>query len=93
MVSLRTGQPIVFHAGQPDADILSDDMKDLYTYGKVFQTRWVTVHDTATDGNTPFNANVLAKAKGDPVEAAGERAVPPRLAPSSTSTRPATRTR
>jgi len=64
VISLRTGQPVVFHAGQADADILSDDMMDLHTYGKVFQTRWVTVHDTATDGNTPFNANALAKAKG-----------------------------
>ena len=29
-----------------------------------FQTRWVTIHDTAVDGNTPFDANALAKAKG-----------------------------
>ncbi len=64
LISLRTGQPIVFHAGQPDADILSDDMKDLHTYGKVFQTRWVTLHDTAADGLAPFSANALAKTKG-----------------------------
>jgi hypothetical protein len=49
---------------QADADILSDDMMDLHTYGKVFETLWVTVHDTAIDGNTPFDANALAKAKG-----------------------------
>jgi Alkaline phosphatase PhoX len=64
VISLRTGQPIVFHAGQADADILSDDMRDLHTYGKVFQTHWVTVHDTATDGTTPFNSNALAKTRG-----------------------------
>ena len=65
VMSLRTpGQPIAFHAGQADADILSDDVKDLHTYGKVFQTRWVTIHDTATDGTTPFDANALAKSAG-----------------------------
>jgi hypothetical protein len=64
VTSLRSGQPIVFHAGQADADILSDDVKDLHTYGKVFQTRWITIHDTAVDGNAPFGANALAKAMG-----------------------------
>jgi hypothetical protein len=63
--SLATpGQPITFHAGQADADITSQDTKDLNTYGKVFDTRWVTVHDTAVDGATPFDANAAAKAKG-----------------------------
>src|SRR5207249_4727131 len=55
------GQPIVFHSGQVDADILSQDTKDLHTYGHVFTTRWVTVHDTSTDGTTPFDANAAAK--------------------------------
>lgn len=53
---------IVFHAGQADADILSQDVKDLHTYGKRFTTVWVTIHDTATNGTTPFDANALAKA-------------------------------
>jgi hypothetical protein len=57
------GQPIVFHPGAADADILSQDEKDLHTYGKVFTTNWITIHDTAVDGNAPFNANALAKAK------------------------------
>jgi hypothetical protein len=35
----QPGQPIVFHAGQADADILSQDVLDLHTYGKVFQTK------------------------------------------------------
>jgi len=56
------GQPIVFHPGQADADILSQDMKDLHTYGMVFKTHWVTIHNTDTDGFDPFSANALAKA-------------------------------
>src|SRR5215475_12904587 len=53
--------PIVF--GAADADIKSQDTKDLRTYGAVFQTNWVQIHDTATDGTASFNANALAKAK------------------------------
>jgi hypothetical protein len=55
---------IVFHADNVDGDILSQDMKDLHTYGNVFNTRWVTIHDTDVDGNIPFDANALAKATG-----------------------------
>jgi hypothetical protein len=40
----------------------STDQVDLHTYGKTFGTHWVTIHDTATDGHTPFNANTLAVA-------------------------------
>jgi hypothetical protein len=56
--------PIVFHAGQADSDIQSQDVKDLHTYGLSFATKWVTIHDTAVDGTTPFNANTAAKSKG-----------------------------
>lgn len=63
VTSLRTGRPIAFHDGQADADIKSDDTRDLHNYGHEFKTRWVTIHDTATDGSTPFDANALAKAK------------------------------
>jgi hypothetical protein len=38
------------------------DQVALHTYGKVFSTKWVTIHNTASDGNSPFNANTLAKA-------------------------------
>jgi hypothetical protein len=58
------GRTINFHAGQPDADATSQDVKDLHTYGKVFRTRFVTIHDTALDGTAPFNANARAKANG-----------------------------
>jgi len=51
--------------GQPfAADTFSPDEKDLHTYGSLFKSRWVTLHDTATDGSAPFDANALAKAKG-----------------------------
>jgi hypothetical protein len=62
VISLRTGTPIAFHAGQADADILSPDVGDLHTYGTVFDTKWVTIHDTAVDGTAAFDANPLAKA-------------------------------
>jgi hypothetical protein len=64
VVSHETGDPIVFHAGQADADISSADVRDLHTYGLSFQTRWVTIHDTATDGTAAFDANAAAKADG-----------------------------
>jgi hypothetical protein len=59
------GQPIVFHGGAADSDILSQDVKDLHTYGKTFDTQWIAIHDTATCP-TPttcpsWNANTLAK--------------------------------
>jgi hypothetical protein len=62
--SLAHTGTIAFHAGQADADILSQDMKDLHTYGTSFSTRFVTIHDTSVDGTTPFDANALAKAAG-----------------------------
>jgi hypothetical protein len=62
--SLQSKQPIVFHSGKVDEDIINADQKELYSYGKTFTARWVTIHDTATDGTTPFDSNALAKAKG-----------------------------
>jgi len=53
--------PIVFNH-TPDVDILSQDVKDLHTYGLVFDATWVTIHDTAVDGVAPFDANAAAKA-------------------------------
>ncbi|HTO13987.1 MAG TPA: phosphatase [Candidatus Binatia bacterium] len=57
---------ILFNSVVADDDILSQDVKDLHTYGLKFDTHWVTVHDTALDGSTPFDANGLAKGKGTP---------------------------
>lgn len=56
--------PIIFNTGQADADIKSQDVLDLHTYGNVFQTNWLTIHDTAVAGNQPFDANALAKTAG-----------------------------
>ncbi len=52
--------PIVF-GSNVDADITSQDVQDLHTYGLQFQTNWITIHDTATQGNAPFSANAAAK--------------------------------
>jgi len=48
--------------GSADAHILSQDVKDIHTYGIVFDTTWVTIHDTAVNGTAPFNAIAAAKA-------------------------------
>ena len=61
VIKLDSSGPIVFHAGQADADILSQDVADLHSYGKRFSTRWVTVHNTAVDGFAVFDANLAAK--------------------------------
>jgi hypothetical protein len=54
------GQPIT-RASQTALN--SSDQLALHTYGADFATRWITIHDTATDGTAPFVANTLALAK------------------------------
>lgn len=63
VMSLRHSGAITFLANADEA-IKSLDTKDLHTYGLSFQTKWITIHDTTTDGFASFNANALAKAKG-----------------------------
>jgi hypothetical protein len=53
------GEPITFAS---QSALNSPDQLALHTYGKSFKTRWVTIHDTAVDGNMPFVAIDLAKA-------------------------------
>ena len=53
------GQPVTFES---QTALCAPDQVALRTYGKSFDTRWVTIHDTAVDGTTPFNANTAAKA-------------------------------
>lgn len=53
------GHPVTFAS---QAALNASDQVDLRTYGKTFQTKWVTIHDTATNGDAPFAANTLAKA-------------------------------
>jgi Alkaline phosphatase PhoX len=61
--SLAHAGPIFFNFfADADSHILSQDVLDLHTYGKTFDTTWVTLHDTAVNGTTPFNSIALAKA-------------------------------
>ena len=53
------GKPIEFQT----VTALTQDMKDLHTYGTVFDTKWVTIRDNAVDGFGVFSANQLAKDK------------------------------
>jgi hypothetical protein len=53
------GNPITFESQEA---LNSPDQLALHTYGKSFKTRWVTIHNTATDGNAPFEALPLARA-------------------------------
>ncbi len=57
-----TGQPIVFHDGKNDEDILAAAQADIYSYGKSLKTSWVLVHETPATGADLFDANKLAKA-------------------------------
>jgi hypothetical protein len=53
------GDPITEASQTP---LNSPDQLALHVYGSSFQTRWVTIHDTAVDGDAPFQANTLAHA-------------------------------
>jgi hypothetical protein len=53
------GAPITEASQTP---LNSPDQLALHTYGSSFETRWVTIHDTAVNGTAPFPANALAKA-------------------------------
>ena len=45
----------------------------LHTYGSVFDTRWVTIHDTAVDGNAPFDANTAREGRRTARRSSGRR--------------------
>jgi hypothetical protein len=53
------GAPITKASQTP---LNSADQVALHAYGASFDTRWITIHNTATDGTTPYNANALATA-------------------------------
>ena len=63
VASKRHPGPIIFNPADPDRDILSPDTRDLHSYALVFDTRWITIHDTDVDGVIPFDANAAAKKK------------------------------
>jgi hypothetical protein len=55
-----TGSSCPASAEQASADTFSNDQLRLHS-GDSFPVRWVTIHDTATDGTAPFSANAAAK--------------------------------
>jgi hypothetical protein len=58
------GTPITFHEDDPVGDTFSDAQLKLHTIGSSWPVRWVTIHDTATEGFDAFDANQAAKAAG-----------------------------
>ncbi|MDX6713016.1 MAG: hypothetical protein QOH96_4032 [Blastocatellia bacterium] len=61
------GQPLKFvpiDATHPNGDVFSNNQLLLHTLGTSWPVQWVTIHDTAVDGATSFDANALAKAAG-----------------------------
>ncbi len=60
---------VLNHANAPityasQAALMAPDQVAEHVYGSSFATRWITIHDTGTDGTAPFQANTLAKAAG-----------------------------
>jgi hypothetical protein len=53
------GQPVTVES---QTALCAPDQVALRTFGRSFDTRFVTIHDTAVDGNKPFDANIAAKA-------------------------------
>jgi hypothetical protein len=47
-------------AAQANTDVFSNDQLRLHS-GDTFPMKWVTIHDTDTDGTAPFDANQAAK--------------------------------
>jgi hypothetical protein len=58
-VENQAGNPITFESQE---QLNSSDQQELHTYGNTFDTHWVTIHNTASDGNAPFAALPLARA-------------------------------
>jgi hypothetical protein len=55
----KAGQPITLES---QAALQAPDQVQDHSYGNSLDTRWVVIHDTAADGDAPFNANTAAKA-------------------------------
>ena len=87
------GDPITFAS---QAALNNPDQVALHSYGNTLDTKWVTIHNTATDGSAPFIANDLAKAaNATPFKRPenGASSSPARISRSSSSTRRAIPTR
>ena len=53
-----------FHAADPSGDVFSQDRSSCTRSARHWPAQWITIHDTATNGTAPFDANALAKAAG-----------------------------
>jgi len=60
VVKDKDGHPIVVDPSTP----LTDQIAQRYTYGTSLATEWVTIHDTAVDGTSAFDAFSAAAGKG-----------------------------
>lgn len=61
------GTPVGFvpvDESHPTGDVFSAEQLKLHTPGTSYPVKWVTVHDTATDGTVEFDANAAAKMAG-----------------------------
>ena len=54
------GNPVVYNSRE---DVLGPEIEALHTYGVTRKTKWVTIHDTDSDGMAPFDANAAAHAQ------------------------------
>ena len=68
--------PIVFHANDVDGDILSQNQKDLHTYGNQFKTNWVAGPRHGQRNDALRRERARQGEARDAVQAARERAVP-----------------
>ena len=67
----RGGHPITFES---QAALNAPDQVALRTYGRTFNTRWVTIHDTAVDGNDAVQRQHAREDRArHTVQAPGER--------------------
>lgn len=55
------GVPLVFNGADPSGDVFAFAQVRLHTPGTSHPVAWVTVHDTAVDGTSSFDANAAAK--------------------------------
>ncbi|MGE5217557.1 MAG: alkaline phosphatase PhoX [Chloroflexota bacterium] len=55
---------VAVDANHPFGDVFSTNQLKLHTLGTSWPVRWVTIHDTAINGTTEFNANTAAKNAG-----------------------------
>jgi hypothetical protein len=55
----QAGAPIT---QESQTAVSGPDQALIHSYGHSLDTKWLTIHNTAVDGSSPFNANTLAKA-------------------------------